>query len=357
MNFEISSVKTMQRQKTAGALLLAIAGFAICTPSGAGPKTDVVVISNGDRLTGEVKGLERGKLAFDTDATGTIRIEWDEVARLTSDQYLQIELQDGTRYFGSLKPSDEPQRLTVASTDGSAALTLLDVVSMDPIERTVADRIDIDVSAGFTYAQASEVGQISLGLDVSYRDEKRIIRSTLNTMITDSANNESSQRTDFGFSSVRILRDRWVAGVLMNAQRNDELGLDRRISIGGGGGRHLVQSNQSSILAFGGLLFSQEKIASSSDTNETIEGLAELRAEWFRYDEPELDLTTDLSIYPNLSDFGRIRADLDIALKWEVIPDVFWGLSFYNSYDSDPPSEGAERNDFGVRTSIGWDVR
>ena len=40
------------------------------------PKTDTVVFHNGDRLTGEVKGLDRGQLSFDTDATGTIAIEW-----------------------------------------------------------------------------------------------------------------------------------------------------------------------------------------------------------------------------------------------------------------------------------------
>ena len=45
----------------------------------AAPKTDVVVFQNGDRLTGEVKGLDRGRLSFDTDATGTIAIEWARV--------------------------------------------------------------------------------------------------------------------------------------------------------------------------------------------------------------------------------------------------------------------------------------
>src|SRR5690606_8136846 len=61
----------------------------------AAPKTDVIVLVNGDRLTGEVKGLERGKLSFKTDATGTIQVEWDKVASLQSGQYLQVELTSG----------------------------------------------------------------------------------------------------------------------------------------------------------------------------------------------------------------------------------------------------------------------
>ena len=29
-------------------------------------------------------------------------------------------------------------------------------------------------------------------------------------------------------------------------------------------------------------------------------------------------------------------------------------LSFYDSYDSDPPDEAANKNDYGVVTSVGW---
>ena len=40
----------------------------------AAPKTDVVVLKNGDKITGEVKTLERGRLEFSTDSMGTVYI-------------------------------------------------------------------------------------------------------------------------------------------------------------------------------------------------------------------------------------------------------------------------------------------
>jgi hypothetical protein len=61
-----------------------------------------------------------------------------------------------------------------------------------------------------------------------------------------------------------------------------------------------------------------------------------------------------------LSDTGRVRGELDIKLKWEMIEDLFWELSFYDSYDSRPPIPmeiGAEKpvkNDYGIVTSIGY---
>jgi hypothetical protein len=42
-------------------------------------KTDVVTMANGDRVTCEIKTLDRGMLEVSTDSWGTISIEWEEV--------------------------------------------------------------------------------------------------------------------------------------------------------------------------------------------------------------------------------------------------------------------------------------
>ena len=47
-------------------------------------KPDVVALTNGDRLTGEVKTLYSGRLEYKTDPAKTIQIRWDYVVKLTS---------------------------------------------------------------------------------------------------------------------------------------------------------------------------------------------------------------------------------------------------------------------------------
>ena len=79
---------------------IVVASLLLAGAADAADKTDVVTFVNGDRLTGEIKGLEQGRLSFKTDATGTIAIEWDKVATLQTDQFLQVELASGLRYFG-----------------------------------------------------------------------------------------------------------------------------------------------------------------------------------------------------------------------------------------------------------------
>ena len=328
-----------------------IIGFS--PPVSAG--SDVLIIVNGDRLTGEVKSLERGKLRFDTSATGTIPIEWDEVASLTSNQNVQVETVSGDRYLGQLLSQNERGLVTVGTNSGSVEIPMEMIVLMTPIEERGIDRFDGDITAGFNYAKASEVRQAQLGFELQARTETRIFDLDMASVASDSRDNESSQRHSLDLTYLRLWPDRWLTGAVVRLERNDELALDLRTSIGFGGGRNIRQTNSSTLSLTGGLQLSRENVAGNLADEDTLEAFATLSWDWFRYDTPELDLSTNLQVIPNLTDSGRVRAELEVSLRWEMIADLFWQLEFYDSYDSDPVVEGAEENDYGVITSLGWE--
>jgi len=337
------------------AFVAATAVLTITFSTCAVAKTDVVIFVNGDRLTGEVKSLERGKLRFKTAATDTISIEWDDVATLTSDQNIQVETEVGNRFLGSLsKPTRE--RIIVVNTDsGTVDLDAAEIVFMDPIEEQGIERFDGDITAGFNFAKASEVSQAQLGLELEARTETRIFELDVASVTSDSEDNESSQRHSLELAYTRLWPERWFTGAIVGLERNDELGLDLRTSVGAGGGRYLRQTNSSVLSLVGGLQLSRENVSAALEDKDTLEAFATLSWDWFRYDAPELDFSTKLQIIPNLTDTGRVRAEFDVSLKWEMIEDLFWQLEFYESFDSDPVVPGAEENDYGVTTSLGWE--
>jgi hypothetical protein len=317
-------------------------------------QTDVLSFHNGDRLTGEVKSLERGKLRFKTAATDTISIEWEEVAHLNSNQNIQVETQDGRRFLGHLSGTAEEDVVTVETASGPVELEVQHVVLMTPIEARGISRLDGDITAGFNFTKASEIEQLLLGLDLDLRTETRILSVRADVSLSDSQDSESSQRQNFDFKYNRLWPNHWLTGALISLERNDELDLNLRTSVGGGGGRILRQSNQSTLVLEGGLMLSRENVSGSTSDVETIEAFGTLSWDWFRFDTPELDLSTTIQAIPNLTDTGRMRGELDIELKWEMIEDLFWDLSIYNSFDSDPVVDGAEKNDYGISTSLGW---
>ena len=60
-------------------------------------KTDIMVMTNGDRLTCEVKGLDAGVLYVSFDyIDGTAFVNWSKVARLESNQLFVVKTEGGT---------------------------------------------------------------------------------------------------------------------------------------------------------------------------------------------------------------------------------------------------------------------
>ena len=58
-------------------------------------------------------------------------------------------------------------------------------------------------------------------------------------------------------------------------------------------------------------------------------------------------------MYPSLTESGRVRGNLDFALRHELIEDLFIEISIYDSWDRKPPEDG-EKNDYGIVTGLGY---
>jgi hypothetical protein len=151
----------------------------------------------------------------------------------------------------------------------------------------------------------------------------------------------------------RYLGNRFFAIAQGGLDRNTELGIDLRSSIAGGGGRQLKQTNRSMFRVIGALSVNREIPFEGSTTNN-IEAIGTLAYSLFRYDRPEIDFSTDLSLIPSLTQSGRYRSNYNLRLRQEIIKDLFWDLSIYYSFDSDPPSTAASNSDYGVVLSVGY---
>src|ERR1044072_5054262 len=74
--------------------LLIIVAFAVVTV--AKHKDDLVVMKNGDRMTGEIKKMQRGQLTFKADyMAADVVLDWSKVARLESKDPYLISMTDG----------------------------------------------------------------------------------------------------------------------------------------------------------------------------------------------------------------------------------------------------------------------
>ncbi len=76
-------------------------------------RTDVVILKNGDKITGEVKYMRVGILTYKTDNMETIEIQWNKIKSITTKNFFEIEVADGRVFFGSIAPGEDEDRMTV----------------------------------------------------------------------------------------------------------------------------------------------------------------------------------------------------------------------------------------------------
>ena len=317
--------------------------------------TDVVVFYNGDRLTGEIKSLERGKMRFNHDATGDVYIEWNTVAYLSSDQDIQAETTSGTRYFGHLSLSEDEAEVVVETRRGPIVLERDQVVKMNPIDQESWRDVDLEVSLGYNFANANSVKNLNLGVAASQRTRTRIVSAAYSSVVSDSANNDSSQNQTLALNFSRLRANRWLTSGNLTFETNDELNLNLRTSLGGGGGRILLQTDHSYFVLEGGLKVTRENLVGEPDDVDSLESYGKFQWDWYRFDTPELDWSAEFELIPSLTERGRVRAQTNISLKWEIFRDLDWKMEIYDSYDNRPQSEGTPNNDYGVNTSLAYD--
>ncbi|TVS09648.1 MAG: hypothetical protein EA419_12410, partial [Wenzhouxiangella sp.] len=143
------------------AIMLSV--LALLVPQhAAAAKNDSVWLVNGDRITCDIKTLERGRLRVSTDNMGTVQLDWEDIVRMSSPDDYIIELADGERFLGSLIDSGQDGQLRVVLATGSVLLNMADVVWIYPVkEGTLTDLWDGHVSVGLDYTKANNSSTFS----------------------------------------------------------------------------------------------------------------------------------------------------------------------------------------------------
>ena len=317
-------------------------------------KTDIIMLINGDRLTGEVKRMEFAQVEFKTDAMSTIYIDWHEVKYIRSSERFRIELANGYNFYGTLDTDSLKNRLTVVFDSLSYQTPFYSVVGIIPIKDTFLKRLKLKMDLGFSYTKGSNIGQLSSNLKSSYRTLMFLHQLDFDMILTSQQDTLPSQNLNLNWNTSRFFLYRWFLNIFTGIQKNTQLDLKMRLLIGAGGGKDLLHDNLNVLTAGGGLQVTEEWRYKDNPYKTNLEGVFIARYSRFRYQHPKLDLTTTFKLYPNLTTSGRIRYEFDINLSWEIFSDFFWKLSFYNNYDNKSDSGGSTKGDYGTTLSFGW---
>lgn len=363
-------------------------------------KNDVVTMYNGDRITGEIRGLANGDFKINPSYAPVISLDLQNIARIDSNYNYEILTENNERLYGNISSTGKNGELQFTSIDQSKVIPLLQITEMRPIEESFSERLQYTLGANFNFEPDLQTYKIEG--TISYASKSMQTSARANILRSDyrAKNENGDYEDDYAQTSglFRLENERWIAyrddwyrSFSGQYDYNDQLNNFGRVSLGSGIGRDFIDSagmRFSSSIGLQGIA-ERSRIEPSPDVNTqgfqltscpdelldrdcaddaapikdtaySAEGF--LTSTFVMYSLTDVDLSVNItgSIYPSLTENDRLRAHLEAAVKWEAVSDLSVKLSLTSDYDSGKEKAGeldslpAKTVDYSILLGLEW---
>lgn len=342
-------------------LVLGLSLLSLALPSYARENTDVIVMKNGDRLTGEIKSVDAGVLYAKLNyVDGTISIQWSQVARLESVQQFIVKTNDGSVHSGTLKTTEAPSAdaVTLQVADKSNNVTVLDraqIVKVDETSESFWKRTNGEINFGTTYSKGNQSTQYNVGIQTEYIRENWTARANFSSNLSANKNSNASTRNLLGLEALRLLpwKNYFYYG-LGTFLQSSEQGITLQSNLGGGIGRYLKNTNRTSISVLAGMAWQSTNYEASvipiPRQNVTAAMIGtDIRLFKFK----KTNLAVNAVVFPALSEPGRVYFDTSATYYVKLFSNLSWNFSFYGNWDNQPPPTFSG-SDYGTSSGLRW---
>jgi len=346
-------------------------------------QTDLITVANGDQITGAVNSMSAGKLSLSTSYAGTVNIKWREIKQIESRYLYEIRLDDGERLYGRFAANDIENQLTLRVSGENRQIDIDDIVEVRSIEEQLEDKLDLQLSSTITADPNNK--QLVLYAIGTY--DVRGGRTNFSARIDDTRSTPKDKPpTSSNSSFIQVSREFWrergtaQSYRVLNARydTNDELNIDHRGSLGFGVGRYLINDLGHELAVQAGIQGTQEWRGACDEQINSLTGAnnlskaprsddklercsdAELffNVNWhlYSFQNRDMDIYITGSTYPSLSDWGRVRGDLNVIINWELFSNFYWTVNARTDIDNAGDRENGTygNSDYTLTTGITW---
>jgi len=344
------------RSKFLRAFVLSVVSLiGLASSAAAKSLDDVCTLHNGDRMTGEIKYLDHGQLKFKSGyMLDPVMLDWERVSRLESKDFYIVLLTNGQVFTAHIKldVAAGPDAFRIEEGTTSLAVKRSEVLRIRPANQSFWTQLNGSIDYGFSYTSGNNQYQTQLSASTTYNGEGYTVSGAISSVFSGQKEGTSTRRNTFDTSYLKLFKQKWFFGGLLDLLSSEQQSLDLRTSVGGLLGRNLVQTSRTSLNTFAGVAVSRERYSSVGQPRATnSEALVGLDFNTYRF--RSLNIDNRFLVWPSITDPGRVRMGLNSTFRIELVKDLFWSFNLYENFDSRPPMT-AKRNDLGITTSFGW---
>ena len=294
---------------------------------------DVVVMRNGDRITGEVNKVWGNDLSVEPDYADEFVLELDQVAYIESDRDFDLTLEDGREVTARLEGgAGGTQTVTYDGETRQVPLVELDqIVETDDGALDWESHIDWN-STATTGNTDSRVARLAADATIEIGDHRHI--TTLLVADEENTNIKTKDQTFVTYNYNWLFSEKWFLGAGASYETDPIKLLDDRSILGAGIGRDIWNFHNRTMAFELGLGALDETLAGVSESS-TI-------AYWkyrFTYDFKGIDLEAyhNHQITSYLSGRDNLFAKSSTGVRYEIGDLFYLTMSLNVDYERDPP--------------------
>jgi hypothetical protein len=338
---------------------LAVLLVALTSREAQANRSDLVVMKNGDHLSGEIKKLESGVLYIKLEyVSGSIGVDWKQVEKAQSGGLYEITLQNGDHYDGTIEKMSDSEGtgkdVVIRMRGTSIRVPASSVVEVQGKKENIWRQLTGSISFGASFTSGNNQTALNTGASLGYPARTWAVGASYTSSFSgqSSASQTNLQELQAGYEHY-LNRNSFVLGI-SDFLHSSQQELNLRTTFGAAYGRYVKRTSENSLRWFGGTVYTHEAFQSTlaQPTDQNVEALLGGQYELYRFDR--YTLQSQLLVYPGLSDFGRARLTTKSSLNVKLPNNFSLTFTFWDNYDSKPPLRSAKRNELGVSTSVGW---
>ena len=334
-------------------------GYAICALA---LRADIIVLKNGDRVTGTVVKKEAATLTVKSAHFGTVTLPWEQVDSITTDSLLNAELANGQKVQGRVTTANGRVQI------GSQTVAPADVkILRDANEQAAYERL-LHPGWGQRWAGTATLGwagtagnaqtnTLSIGMNAgraTNTDRTTVyFNSVKASALLSGVKRDTAQAVRGGAGYSRNLAKRVFFSGFNDWEYDRFQALDLRVALGGGLGYSVWKGERGRLDLPFGLAWSHSKFDPAPLPKFTRNAAEAYWGDDLSFKmSSRTSLTQSCRMFNNLSDTGQYRANFDLGASTQIFKWLSWNVAFSDRYLSNP-APGRKTNDLLYTTGVG----
>jgi len=299
----------------------------------------VVVLKNGDRITGEIKHIWDAEITIEPEYSDEFTVDLSAVDQLISDRKFEIELQDGRNVLAQLAGSDEDGRQIVSTGTETIQIALTDIFELVEPEEDFDWEGHVDFSTVINSGNTNTTtGLLRADSTIRVPNHRHLIDFSTAHESTDDVTTKEQSLLKYDYHW--FFNEPWFLSTQISGERDPIIELDHRAIVSLGVGRDIWYSPRLTLSVQLGVGAQTEEIGGFTEDSSVATWTLRYRQRFLNND---FELFHNHTITDNLGGRTNTSYRTSTGVRYEITDLLYASLTFDYDYETDPaPGVGSE---------------